>query len=137
MTNTTKNTGKRTHQQSKALHLFCAVLADALNNAGLDMRVVLRPEVSIPWSRESVKEQLWRPIQKAMYNKHSTTELNKKEEITQIHAVLMRHLGEKFHVEFINFPSYEHGYMDSAPLKSDAARYHRTFTQPKKERVIT
>jgi len=84
---------QRTLTQNRALHLFCQWLADTLNEAGLDMRKTLREDVEVPWTQASVKEYLWRPIQKAMTDKHSTTEITTVEP-TDIHAVLSRHLGE-------------------------------------------
>lgn len=110
-------TNPRTSQQNRAMHKFYGMLATVLNDAGLDQRKVLNPSISIPWTPESIKENLWRPVQQAMYNKRSTTELNKQEEINAIHEVLMRHLAEKFHIEHIQFPSHEIGYWDKAPMK--------------------
>lgn len=98
---------QRTSNQNRALHLFLAQLAETLNDAGLDQRKVLKPSVSIPWTPVAIKEQLWRPIQKALFAKESTTELDKVKELDRIHEVLMRHLGEKFEVEYIPFPSNE------------------------------
>ena len=96
---------QRTSQQNRALHLDCKLIADALNDAGLDMRVVLKPEIDIPWTTQSVKEFLWKPIQKSMTLKTSTTELSKAEgEFEKIHDVLMRHLGEKHGIEYHEFP---------------------------------
>jgi len=46
---------KRTVQQNKALHVLFNLLAQNLNEAGLDMRKTLKPEVDIPWSGASVK----------------------------------------------------------------------------------
>lgn len=114
----------RTLRQNKALHLFFDMLAKSLNDAGLDQRKVLKPSVSIPWTKTAIKEQLWRPIQKAMYAKHSTTDLMKQEEIDHIHETLTRHLAEKFGIEYIPFPSHEEGYYDTAPLKVDQPRYN-------------
>lgn len=102
----------RTSEQNRAMHLFFGMLAGSLNSAGLDMRVVLKPSYSIPWTPESVKEHLWRPIQKAMTNKQSTTELNKLDEIDEIHETLMRELGQKFGVEYIPWPHFENGEVD-------------------------
>lgn len=113
----------RTNQQNKALHLFFEMLATSLNDAGLDQRKVLKPSISIPWTKVAIKDQLWRPIQQALYDKFSTTDLLKQQEIDTIHATLMRHLGEKFGVEHIPFPSYAIGYMDSAPLKNEKVVY--------------
>lgn len=97
----------RTGQQNRALHLFYRILAETLNDAGLDQRKVLKPSVSIPWTPKAVKENLWRPIQKALLGKESTTELSKLEDIDKVHELLMKHLGEKFGVEYIPFPSEE------------------------------
>lgn len=111
---------KRTIQQNRALHKMFTLLSESLNDAGLDQRKVLKPAVSIPWTPKAVKEQLWRPIQQAMFSHYSTTELDKQNEINEIHKVLMRHLGEKFGVEYIPFPSHELSYWESAPLKSES-----------------
>ena len=55
MENYTKNiqlkTKQRTLQQNKALHKYFEILADTLNEAGLDARVVLKPEIEIPWTK--------------------------------------------------------------------------------------
>ena len=45
-------------KQFNAMHLWCERVADQLNDAGLDMKAVLKPEVDIPWGKESVKEHL-------------------------------------------------------------------------------
>lgn len=94
---------QRTLLQNKALHKFCEQLADELNAAGLDMKTVLKPTVDIPWSKTTVKEFLWRPIQEAMLRKESTTELSSAEP-SEVHAVLMRHLSEKFGV-YVSWPN--------------------------------
>ena len=97
---------KRTRKQNKALHLYFTQVANALNEAGLDMRKVLKQSVDIPWTAERVKEFLWRPVQKTYLNKESTTELNKLKEIDEIWEILNRHLSEKFGI-YIPFPSVE------------------------------
>ena len=53
---TPKKRGTRTSQQNRAMHLFFARLVEALNDAGLDMKKVLKPEIDIPWSQTAVKE---------------------------------------------------------------------------------
>ena len=97
---------QRTLQQNKAIHLYCQLLADALNDAGLDIQHVLtQKQVSIPWSGDRAKELLWREIQRAMFNKESTTELSRSE-VSQVYEVLDRHISEKFGVH-VEFPSEE------------------------------
>lgn len=96
---------KRTKQQNKALHVLFNLLASTLNEAGLDMRKTLKPEIDIPWSGPAVKEFLWRPIQTAQLDKRSTTELTTVE-IDQVFDTINKHLGEKFGLH-VPFPSIE------------------------------
>lgn len=100
-----KKEQKRTQAQNRSLHLFFTQLAEQLNDAGLDQRKVLKPSVDIPWTAIAIKEQLWRPIQKAQLHKDSTTELTTKE-IDQVLDTITRHLGQKFGIQVI-FPSIE------------------------------
>lgn len=58
---------QRTGQQNRAAHKGFEILADALNASGKDMRVVLKPEINIPWTKASVKEYLFKPIMRAMF----------------------------------------------------------------------
>ena len=101
-----------TAQQRKALHVGFEQIAATLNAAGLDQRKVLKPSVDIPWTKESVKEMIWRPVQEAMLKKKSTTELEKVGEIDEVWDVVMRFLGENHGVEYIPFPHYEQGHVD-------------------------
>ena len=96
---------QRTLRQNKALHLYFTLLALELNKAGLDMKKVLKPEIDIPWTTESIKEHIWRPIQKAMTIKKSTTELERGE-VTKIYETINRFMGEKHGVS-VTFPSEE------------------------------
>lgn len=94
----------RTLQQNSALHMDFKLIADALNDAGLEMNKVLT--IDIPWSPYSVKEHLWKPVMKAKIGKESTTQLDKTSgEIEEIHDIIMRRLGERFEIEYIPFPS--------------------------------
>lgn len=81
----------RTNTQNRALHLYCRMLAEALNDAGLDQRQVLKPGIDIPWTPDAVKEQLWRPVQIAVIGKESTTDAD-SDEYSQVYDVLNRHL---------------------------------------------
>ena len=95
---------QRTGQQNRALYLFLTRLSEALNLAGLDMKKVLKESVDIDWNKNLAHDYLWIPIQKAVCGTDSTTELEKQVDIEKVHETLMRHLGEKYHVEFIPFP---------------------------------
>ena len=81
------------------------MLADELNAAGLEMRKVLKPEVEIIWTTESVKEYLFRPIMLAMYDIISTTDLDTKQ-VSKVYEVLNRHTANRFGIS-LPFPSEE------------------------------
>ena len=94
----TIKTGKqRSGLQNSSLHLYLSHLAEALNDAGYDMKRTLKKEVDIPWGKESAKEHLWRPIQELLTKKDSTTKPTTKEYV-YIYEVLSRHLVEKLGV---------------------------------------
>lgn len=103
---------QRTAQQNKALYKWFTELATELNNRGLDMKTVLKPEVEIPWDTESVKKHLWRPLQKTILDKESTTELTTAE-VNKVYEVIDRHLLTKFDInmpfpsaDMVNFSEY-------------------------------
>lgn len=98
MTNTTNLTDEqaaekqRTDTQNRALHLYFQLVADRLNEAGLDKSVVLKG-IDVPWTKVGIKEDLWRPIQIAQLGKESTTELSTKD-IDAVFDTINRHLAQ-------------------------------------------
>lgn len=101
---TTPHPKQRTSQQNRALHKFYTLLSNELNTKGLDVRKVVKQGYDIWWTPEMVKEIIWRPFQKVKYGTDSTTLLTKHEQIDAIHEDIMRNLGEKFGVDYIDFP---------------------------------
>lgn len=100
----TIKTGKqRTNLQNAALHKYLSLLAEELNNAGLDMKKALKPEVDIPWTTDNAKEYLWRPIQKAITKQDSSTKPSTKDYV-YIYEVLSRHMVDKFGIN-VQWPS--------------------------------
>lgn len=96
--------GTWTDNQRKAFHKGCEELANHLNEHGKDMRAVLKHDVDIPWSKDTVKEFIFRPIMKALYGYESHTELKKIEEVSKLWDVAFKHLGERVEVEYMEFP---------------------------------
>lgn len=91
-------TGKqRSHKQNAALHVYLKMLADALNDAGFDMRKALKPSVDIAWNVDMAKEYLWRPIQKVVTGHKSSTK-PVRSEYTEIYETLNRYTAEKFEI---------------------------------------
>jgi len=99
---TSNDEKRRTCQQNKALHKYLGELSEALNDAGWDMKAVLKPNISIPWTPEMAKEHIWKPVQNIMLDKDSTTELSTTD-VDAIYQVISRHMAEKFGVS-VPFP---------------------------------
>lgn len=95
----------RTPTQNNSLHLYFRLLAQELNDAGLDMKKVLKPSVDISWNEDNIKEYIWRPIQNAQLLKKSTKDLTTKE-VDLVYNTINRHLSEKFGIH-LPFPSNE------------------------------
>ena len=96
---------QRTLTQNKALYKYFELLSESLNNAGYDMKKVLKPQIDISWTSQSVKNYLWKPIQDVMYKTNSTTKLDTKQ-VNEVYEVLNRHLSEKLGIS-VSFPSLE------------------------------
>jgi hypothetical protein len=103
-----KEVSLRSERQNRALHRFFHLLSDELNNAGYNIQFVLSKKMDIEWTPETVKELLWRPAQKVILKKKSTTLLKKSEDIDKVYDHINRHIGELFGIH-IAFPSYEEG----------------------------
>ena len=97
-------TKQRTPQQNKAIHKYFSLVSDALNDAGLDMRAVLKADAELPWTPASVKTYIWKAVQDAMLDKESTTALTPKE-VNEIYEVVDRHLSNTFNLH-VEFPSW-------------------------------
>ena len=99
----------RTIPQSNSIHLFCDQLANVLNEAGLDMRTFIREDIDISWTGYNVKEYIWKPLQKLLTGKKSTTLLDRSGEINLIWDNLNRLIIEKTkgNVQVPPFPSID------------------------------
>lgn len=89
------NLDLRTLTQNRAFHLYFTMVAVALNNSGLCINKLIKEDrykADIDWSGDLVKNNLWRPIQLAIYDKKSTTQLEKNE-IDRIYNTLNRYLS--------------------------------------------
>lgn len=100
-----KEAKQRTLRQNKALHKYFTYLAAGLNASGFDMKKTLKESVEIPWTPETVKDWLWRPIQQAQLGKESTAELTTKD-IDEVYDTLNRHLGQITGL-YVPFPSVD------------------------------
>jgi len=102
---------QRTSNQNRSIHLWCTMLAQALNEAGLDQRKVLKPSIAIPWTPTAIKSQIWKPIQEAQLGKESTTQLTTAQ-VSEVYETINRHLGQTFGIH-CPFPSEEGRHLSS------------------------
>jgi len=84
----------RTPLQNKSLQKGCRNLAELFGDAGKDMRKVLKPEVEIPWTGDSIREYMFNPISRIMFDGRTSSQLDTKE-VQEVWKVLNRHTGEK------------------------------------------
>lgn len=75
------------------LYEACIKLNNPEINAILRKISPRKLEVEMPWTKELVKEHIWRPVQRAMTDKESTTEINTVDP-SEIWEVINRHLTE-------------------------------------------
>ena len=91
---------RRTLTQNSALHLYCEQVAHALNDAGLSVNTFFKEGFEVPFSKEIVKENIWKPVQEAVIDKKSTAEANKLE-YGEVYDHVNRKLSEYgIHVEW-------------------------------------
>lgn len=67
----------RTSLQNRALHKDCDLIAEKLNEAGIEKHAFFKQGYFIPWTMESVKNDIFKQVMKAMYNKESNTRTRK------------------------------------------------------------
>jgi len=98
----------RTLLQNSALHKYCALVAEALNDAGFSVQRVMEniKKAEVEWTMLSVKEIIWRNFQIALLEKKSTTELETNE-VSKVYRNIDYWLSTKVGIESIPFPSIE------------------------------
>ena len=95
---------KYTRKQHNAIFAYCQDVADGLNDSGKDMRKVLKPEVEIPWTKESIYNIMWKGIQEVMFDTDSITKLE-TDQVSKIYETVNRHTAK--HGVSVKFPSKE------------------------------
>lgn len=83
---------KRSSQQNRALHKYCELIADELNKEKLVIQDVIK--INTQWDMIRVKELIFKPVVKSLYNKDSTTKLNQNE-LDKVIDTITYYLGEK------------------------------------------
>ena len=92
----------RSDRQNNAMHLWFRQIAIQLNDAGYWVRHPFSDNVEIPFTEVLVKEMLYKPTAKAMFDKDTTTRLTPAE-LSEASEVLVRRLSEHKGV-YVPFP---------------------------------
>jgi len=72
-----KNMDTRTIKQNSALYLWLTQISNRLNHENVPTTQILKADVT--WTMEKVKYMFFNPIMEMLYQKKSTTKLNKDE----------------------------------------------------------
>jgi len=100
----------RTSQQNRCIHAFCGALAGSLEERGVGMKPVIdviASRLDVNPTKEGIKESVWKPIQKAITCKDSTTQLT-TEEVSKVAQSVQRMASEYFDI------SIPFGYLEMA-----------------------
>ena len=92
----------RSDRQNNAMHLWFRQIANELNDAVYWVRHPFSDAFEIPFTEVLVKETLYKPIIKSMYDKGSTGRLT-TQELSEAAEVLIRWLSEHKQV-YVPFP---------------------------------
>lgn len=99
---------QRTLAQNRAMHLLFRKIAYEFNDRGIEHKVVvnlLEKYATVPWNEVTIKELIWRTLQKALLLKESSTELTTKD-IDKVFDVMNREIFVPLGIE-LDFPSIE------------------------------
>ena len=101
-----KKMNTRTTKQNSALHLLYTIIANQLNEMGVEFKYFgLKGQVlEMRYTPDLVKNHIWRPLQIALFDIKSTTKINTIQ-INEIMDVLIKFFAERSIV--IEFPSKE------------------------------
>ena len=96
----------RTNRQNSALHLYFKFIAEELNELGLEFQYqgLKGSTFSLRYTPDLVKNFIWKPIQKALFDIDSTKDLTTNQ-INEVIDVITKFFGDRGIV--VEFPSIE------------------------------
>ena len=89
-----KTAKTRTQRQNRALHVFCRQLAETVREKDFDTAKFFKSGFEVPFTTEIVKDNVWKPIQRAVTNKERSSKLSRTE-VSEVFDVINRLLAEK------------------------------------------
>lgn len=100
---------KRSNKENNALHKGCEIVARELNDKHIYIPEVMREmekNTEVYWTKDRVKDLLFREFMRAMTGKESTTQL-KKGEAGEVYDMMAANISKIFGVDVGGFPSWE------------------------------
>jgi len=96
---------QRTNQQRKAIEVYCRELADALDREGHTLQDVTEriQRAEIRPTQENIKEVVFKPMAKALFNVDSTTKLSTAQ-VDKVYEMVNAFVGREFGIH-TPFPS--------------------------------
>lgn len=95
---------QRTQKQNNSLHKFCELLAEAMDEAGIDMKTAVKAPIRP--TKENVKETIVKVVMNALYpDVESTTQLTTKE-LQEVYENVNRFTGQLWGIH-VPWPSIE------------------------------
>ena len=95
---------QRSLPQNSALHLFLRQVSDAMNDAGIEQHVFFNEGFTVSWNDKTIKNEIWRPVQKAVCGELSTKKPTRAQYI-EIYEYINRKLSD--HGIHIPWPTKE------------------------------
>lgn len=94
----------RSSRQNRALHLYFEFVSSELNELGITFQYkgIRGTDLETPYTPDLVKNQVWKPIQKTLFDTDSTTKLDTKQ-IDKIIEILTKFFAERG--VLLEFPS--------------------------------
>jgi len=92
----------RTNQQNRALHKWCGMLAEKLDEGGLDMREFIK--IPIRPNKDNIKAEIVHPVMKAINPELTSTAEMTTSEVTEVVDTINRGLGERLGI-YMPFPT--------------------------------
>lgn len=91
---------QRTALQNRSLHKYIALLAEAMDAAGYDMREVIK--VPIHPTPSNVKEEMIRPVMRALWPEITSTADLSTSQLGELYETMNRFTSERLgiHVDF-------------------------------------
>ena len=86
---------QRTNKQNNALHKYCDMQAEKLNDAGFSVNDKVAVKLDIPWTKENYKTFVIHPVMKALYPEVNSTAKLSTRQMQHVYNVVDKAISER------------------------------------------